>query len=292
MPNYLYNYNKFKKKFEGPIIKDENEEALKRLKQMIEPFVLRRIKTDVLTELPDKSTAILKNEMTSEQQKLYLSYMAQIKHQVADELSENGFAKSKLKILMLLTRLRQICCHPSLFLENYDGGSGKLEQCMDILQEAISGGHRVLLFSQYTSMFEIIEQRLNKVNINYYKLTGETPVSKRVEMVENFNNNENVKVFLISLKAGGTGLNLTGADVVMHYDPWWNLSSENQATDRAYRIGQKNNVQVYKFITTNSIEEKINKLQERKAKISDELLSTEEKFINTLTKEEVMALFE
>lgn len=292
MPNYLYNYNKFKKKFEQPIVRDGDEESLKKLKQMIEPFVLRRIKTEVLTELPEKNVTVMKNEMTSEQEKLYLSYMAQVKSEVAEELSANGFAKSKFKILMLLTRLRQICCHPSLFIENYYGGSGKFTQCMEVLNDAIQAGHKVLLFSQYTSMFEIIEEHLKKQNINYYKLTGQTPVSQRVDMVESFNKDENVKVFLISLKAGGTGLNLTGADVVMHYDPWWNLSSENQATDRAYRIGQKNSVQVYKFITTNSIEEKIHALQEKKAKLSQDILSTEEKFINTLSKEEVMALFE
>lgn len=292
MPNYLYNYNKFKKKFEQPIVRDGDEVALKKLKQMIEPFVLRRIKTEVLTELPEKNVTVMKNEMTSEQAKLYLSYMAQVKSEVAEELNANGFAKSKFKILMLLTRLRQICCHPSLFIEDYYGGSGKFTQCMEVLNDAIEAGHKVLLFSQYTSMFDIIEEHLKKQNINYYKLTGQTPVSQRVDMVESFNKDENVKVFLISLKAGGTGLNLVGADVVMHYDPWWNLSSENQATDRAYRIGQKNSVQVYKFITTNSIEEKIHALQEKKAKLSQDILSTEEKFINTLSKEEVMALFE
>ncbi len=292
MPGYLYSYTKFKKKFEAPIIKNEDEEALKKLKLLIEPFVLRRVKKDVLTELPDKNITILNNEMTDEQQKLYFSYLAQIKEEVASEVSTNGFEKSKFKILMLLTRLRQICCHPSMFIENYNGGSGKLMQCLDILAEALESGHKVLLFSQYTSMFEIIEEHLNKMSIAYYKLTGNTPVSRRIEMVDDFNKNEDIKVFLISLKAGGTGLNLTGADVVIHYDPWWNVSSENQATDRAYRIGQKNSVQVYKLITTNSIEEKINKLQERKAKLSEELLSTEETFINKLSKEDIMALFE
>ena len=163
---------------------------------------------------------------------------------------------------------------------------------MDIVREAIQSGHKILLFSGYTSMFEIIEEKLTKENICYYKLTGSTPVDKRVEMVDNFNKNREIKIFLISLKAGGTGLNLTGADVVIHYDPWWNISAENQATDRAYRIGQKNSVQVYKLITTNSIEEKINKLQEKKAKLSEQLLSTEETFINKLSKEEIMELFE
>lgn len=292
MPGYLYSYNKFKKKFETPILKESDEMAVKKLKSLINPFVLRRVKSDVLTELPEKNVTIMNNEMFDEQEKIYLSYFAQTKKEVAEELSANGFEKSKFRILMLLTRLRQICCHPSLFIDNYTGGSGKLAQCMDIVNDAISSGHKVLLFSGYTSMFEIIEQELKKENIEYYKLTGSTPVDRRVEMVERFNKDENIKVFLISLKAGGTGLNLTGADVVIHYDPWWNISIENQATDRAYRIGQKNSVQVYKLITTNSIEEKINKLQEKKEKLSSSLLSTEETFINKFSKEEIMELFE
>ena len=291
MPGYLYSYSKFKKKLEEPIIKEDTE-ALNRLKTLINPFILRRIKKDVLTELPEKSITVMKNEMTDEQNKLYISYLAQTKKEIAEELNENGFEKSKFKILMLLTRLRQICCHPGLFISNYKGESGKLNQCIDLIIDAIDSGHKILLFSSYTSMFEIIERKLNENNIVYSKLTGETSVNKRVEMVEQFNKDENIKIFLISLKAGGTGLNLTGADVVIHYDPWWNVSSENQATDRAYRIGQKNSVQVFKLITTNSIEEKINNLQEKKAKLSEQLLNTEEKFINKLSKEEIMSLFE
>ena len=291
MPGYLYNYNKFKKKFEEPILKFEDKEALNRLKKLISPFILRRVKKDVLTELPEKNITIMKNEMEEEQEKIYLSYLAQTRKEVAEELSDNGFEKSKFKILMLLTRLRQICCHPSLFIENYNKGSGKLNQCLNLVVDAIQAGHKILIFSSYTSMFEIMEKELQKLNINYFKLVGNTPVSQRIEMVDEFNKNEEVKVFLISLKAGGTGLNLTSADVVIHYDPWWNISSENQATDRAYRIGQKNSVQVYKLITSNSIEEKINKMQERKEKLSKNILSTEETFINKMSKEEILDLF-
>ena len=293
MPGYLYNYNKFKKKFEEPILKLEDAEVLNKLKKLISPFILRRTKKDVLTELPEKNITVMKSEMESEQQKIYLSYLVQTRKEIAEELNDsNSFAKSKFKILMLLTRLRQICCHPGLFLENYNGSSGKLKQCIDLVSDAIEAGHKILIFSSYTSMFEIIEKEFKSLNIEYFKLVGNTPVSKRIEMVDEFNNNESVKVFLISLKAGGTGLNLTSADVVIHYDPWWNLSSENQATDRAYRIGQKNSVQVYKLITSDSIEEKINKMQERKEKISKDILSTEETFINKLSKEEIMNLFE
>lgn len=161
---------------------------------------------------------------------------------------------------------------------------------MEITKEAIKSGHKILLFSSYTSMLEIIEKRLKDENIKYFKLTGATKVEERVDLVDEFNNNNEIKVFLISLKAGGTGLNLTGADMVIHYDPWWNVSTENQATDRAYRIGQKNNVQVYKLITKNSIEEKIYKLQKKKEKLIDNVLDTKTTFINKLSKEDILSL--
>ena len=196
----------------------------------------------------------------------------------------NGFEKSQIKILAALTRLRQICCHPKIFIENYTGRSSKLDQCMEIVEDATESGHKILIFSTYTSMFELMEQELKNKNISYFKLTGSTKVDERIK-------NPNIKVFLISLKAGGTGLNLTGADMVIHYDPWWNLSAENQATDRAYRIGQKNNVQVYKLITKNSIEEKIYDLQMKKAELADNMLSTQTKFVNKLSKDEIMKLF-
>ena len=160
------------------------------------------------------------------------------------------------------------------------------------MQDAVNSGHKILLFSGYTSMFEIMEKELKQKGIQYFKLTGSTKVEERIKLVDEFNENPEMKVFLISLKAGGTGLNLTGADMVIHYDPWWNLSTENQATDRAYRIGQKNNVQVYKLITKNSIEEKIYELQERKAELANHMLDTKTTFIHKLSKDEIMNLFE
>ena len=163
---------------------------------------------------------------------------------------------------------------------------------MDVIEDAVSAGHKILLFSSYTSMFDLIQKELLKRDIKYFKLTGSTKVSERISLVDEFNLNPDIKVFLISLKAGGTGLNLTGADMVIHFDPWWNISSENQATDRAYRIGQKNNVQVYKLITSNSIEEKIYELQQKKAKLVDNMLSTKTSFISKFSKEEIMNLFE
>lgn len=291
MPGYLFGYAKFKREYETKIVKDQDEEAMNRLKTMIEPFVLRRTKAQVLTELPDKTITIMKNEMEGEQEKIYLSYMAQTKKEIMHEIETQGFEKSQIKILSLLTRLRQICCHPALFIENYKGGSSKLTQSLELIEDAIISNHKILLFSTYTSMFEIIEKELQNKNIEYYKLTGATKVDERIKMVDDFNKNPNIKIFLISLKAGGTGLNLTGADLVIHYDPWWNISAENQATDRAYRIGQKNNVQVYKLITKNSIEEKINELQEKKAALIDNVLDTNQTFINKLSKDDIMNLF-
>ena len=291
MPGYLFKYRKFKELYELAIVKENNQAKMQKLKKMIEPFVLRRIKKEVLTELPDKTVTVLYNEMEEEQQKIYLSYLAQAKKEVADEIQMNGFENSQIKILALLMRLRQICCHPSLFLQDYEGESSKLEQCIEVIEDATKGGHKILLFSGYTSMFPIIEKELKKKHINYLKLTGQTKVTDRIELVDKFNEDKEIKVFLISLKAGGTGLNLTGADMVIHYDPWWNLSAENQATDRTYRIGQKNNVQVYKLITKNSIEEKIYELQKKKEKLVDNMLSTQNTFINQLSKEDIMELF-
>ena len=291
MPGYLFAYRKFKNMYEIPIVKEQDENATQKLKLLIQPFILRRTKQEVLTELPDKMVTVLNNEMNEEQNKIYLTYLAQAKEEVKDVLEADNINASQIKILSILTRLRQICCHPSLFIENYNGESSKLNQCLEIVEDAINSGHRILLFSTYTSMLSIIEKYLEKKNIKYLKLTGQTKVTERVDLVNQFNEDKNIKIFLISLKAGGTGLNLTGADMVIHYDPWWNLSAESQATDRAYRIGQKNNVQVYKLITKNSIEEKIYELQQKKSKLIDDVLSTNATFINKLSKEDILNLF-
>ena len=292
MPGYLFSYKKFKNLYETPIVKDGDQKSMEKLKMLIEPFILRRTKHEVLKELPEKTVTILNNEMGEEQRNIYLNYLAQAKQEISEQIDFNGFEKSHMQILAALTRLRQICCHPSLFIDGYKEGSSKLEQCMEIIQEATNSGHKILLFSGYTSMFDIIEKELDKSNIKYYKLTGATKVDERIELVEDFNKNSEIKVFLISLKAGGTGLNLTGADMVIHYDPWWNVSTENQATDRAYRIGQKNNVQVYKLITKNSIEERIYELQNKKSMLIDNVLDTKTSFISKLSKEDIMSLFE
>lgn len=292
MPGYLFTYKKFKKNYEIPITREHDEEILEKLKMIIEPFILRRTKKEVLKELPDKTTIILNNEMLEEQEKIYLSYLAEARDELHEEIEDKGFEQSRIKILALLTRLRQICCHPSLFISNYKEGSGKLNQCIELVKDGIQSGHKILLFSGYTSMFEIIEEALKEEGVNYLKLTGKTNVKDRFELIEKFNHDESIKVFLISLKAGGTGINLTSADMVIHYDPWWNLSVENQATDRTHRIGQTKKVQVYKLITKNSIEEKIYDLQQRKKELIDNMLSTDTKFINKLSQEDILGLFE
>ncbi len=289
MPGYLNSHSRFVELYEKPILK-EDQEALKELHQRITPFILRRMKKDVLTELPDKFETKMLTELAEEQKLVYLSYLENIRGEINSEIEEKGIERSSIRILAALTRLRQICCHPSTFLENYQGGSGKLDLLMEIIPDAIANDHRVLVFSQFTSMLRIIENELKDMNIPYFYLEGSTPTEDRNDYVKRFNSGEG-KIFLISLKAGGTGLNLIGADTVIHYDPWWNPAVEEQATDRVYRIGQQNKVHVMKLITKGTIEEKIFKLQRKKKELSDSVISSKEVFINTLTREELEELF-
>ena len=200
-------------------------------------------------------------------------------------------ARGKIQILAFLTRLRQLCCDPSLFVENYAGNSAKLEAALDLVSSVVQNGHKVLLFSQFTSMLAIIGKRLSEEGIEFFLLQGDTKVEDRVGLVDAFNAGS-TQVFLISLKAGGTGLNLTVADIVIHYDPWWNLSVQNQATDRAHRIGQKNVVSVYKLILKNTIEEKIVALQNRKKELFDSIIREGETDITKMTKDEILSLLE
>ncbi|MDD2190758.1 MAG: SNF2 helicase associated domain-containing protein [Eubacteriales bacterium] len=291
MPSYLYNYKKFKDIYETDIVKNGDKEKTQKLSRQVAPFMLRRLKANVLKELPEKVESVVYSKMEGEQKKLYLANLARTRSEIDKNIQEKGFESSKIAILALLTRLRQLCCHPSLFYEDYREGSAKLETCIELLLEAASGGHKVLLFSQFTSMLDIIERRLKEEGITYYMLTGATSKEKRLEMVDRFNVN-NIQVFLISLKAGGTGLNMTGADVVIHYDPWWNIAAQNQATDRTHRIGQKNSVQVYKLIEKGSIEEKILKLQESKKDLADAIVKDDMTGIGALSQESLLALLQ
>lgn len=289
MPNYLMSHSKFVNRFEKLIMKDDHE-AMENLNRRIRPFVLRRMKKDVLTELPDKIEEKILTDMTEEQWKVYLSYLESVRSDLYSDIQSPGVPQNRMRILAALTRLRQICCHPSTFIDNYNGGSGKLELLLEVVSDALANEHRILIFSQFTSMLKIIQEELKQKNISYFYLEGSTPIEERNDYVKRFNQGEG-KVFLISLKAGGTGLNLTGADTVIHYDPWWNPAVEEQATDRVYRIGQKSNVHVIKLLTRNSIEEKIYKLQKRKKELSDSIITSKEVFINSLTKEELEELF-
>ena len=291
MPGYLMSHNSFVQKFERPIVQNNDKEKLNTLSKFIKPFVLRRLKNEVLTELPEKVESKVIADMTSEQKKLYAAYLKQAQREVAAEIKERGIEKSKIKILALMMRLRQICCHPAMFVENYKGGSGKLETLLEIVSNSIESGHRLLLFSQFTSMLEIIGKALKESGRSYFYLDGATKAKERLDMVNRFNDGER-DMFLISLKAGGTGLNLIGADVVVHYDPWWNPAVEDQATDRAYRIGQTKNVQVFKIITKGTIEEKIFELQEKKRGLINNVIQPGENFLTKLSEEEIRDLFQ
>ncbi|WP_423219580.1 SNF2 helicase associated domain-containing protein [Fervidicella metallireducens] len=293
MPGYLMSHGKFVKQYETPIAKNKSKEALEELNKHIKPFILRRFKREVVKELPPKIEHKIVVEMTEEQKKLYAAYLASAKEEIDEEIKNNGFNKSKIKILSLLTRLRQICCDPSSFLENYEGESGKMLALDELLEESIESGHRILLFSQFTSVLKNIEIRFKKNKISYMYLDGQTPSEKRIEMVNSFNQGTG-SVFLISLKAGGTGLNLTGADVVIHFDPWWNPAAEQQAVDRAHRIGQRKTVEVIKLLAQGTIEEKIFELQEKKKEIIKNVLDEDNStdvILSTMSQEELEELF-
>ena len=288
MPGFLYSYKKFREEVEIPAVQNSDEDAMKRLQKMIRPFVLRRLKKEVLTDLPDKLEENMFVQLTGEQQRLYDAHVKRMMLML-DKQSEEEFKTSKITILAELTKLRQICCDPSLIFTDYKADSAKVDMCLNMISNAVESGHKILLFSQFTTMLDHLAKRLEEEKISYYMLTGSTSKEKRARMVENFNTDD-TQVFCISLKAGGTGLNLTAADIVIHFDPWWNLAVQNQATDRAHRIGQKNVVNVYKLIVKDTIEENILKLQEKKRELADQILEGEGLNGGSFTKEELMEL--
>ena len=288
MPGFLYSYPEFSRRLETPIVKQKDRDATARLKQMTAPFILRRLKADVLKDLPAKLEEVRYTRFEDEQRKIYDGQVVRMKQLVA---RSEGSGEDKLRLFSELTRIRQICCDPSLLLEGYTGGSAKRSACMELIQSAIGGGHRMLVFSQFTSMLALLEADLAEAGIPCFKLTGATPKEQRLHLVREFNEGS-TPVFLISLKAGGTGLNLTGADVVIHYDPWWNLAAQNQATDRAHRIGQQNQVTVYRIIVKDTIEERILAMQEAKHDLAEAVLSGEGQSLAALSNEELLALLE
>lgn len=290
MPGYLYSYTSFRDSYETPIVQEQDETARKRLQKMIRPFVLRRLKKDVLKDLPDKLEENVYARLEGEQLELYNAHVARLRLSL-DAKSDEEFKKGKIQILAELTKLRQLCCDPELLYEGYTGGSAKTQLCMDIVRNAVGGGHKILLFSQFTTMLERICGELSRENISYYVLTGATDKEERRNLVESFQSDD-TSVFCISLRAGGTGLNLTAADIVIHYDPWWNLAVQDQATDRTHRIGQENVVSVYKLIAKDTLEEKIMRLQDKKRELADQLLNAEEVGSGSFSREELLELLQ
>ena len=284
MPGYLFNHSTFVSKLEKPIVQSKNQDAARRLSLMIQPFLLRRNKQDVLKELPPKIEHIRRIPLSAVERKHYLAFANHAKQEL--EAGEQG----KLQILAAMTRLRQLCCDPNLCIEGYSGETSKLDACIELCASMAANKHQILVFSQFTTMLERIQARLDAQNITNFTLRGSTPKETRAKLVKAFQAGE-ASVFLISLKAGGTGLNLTAADVVIHFDPWWNLAAQNQATDRAHRIGQQTHVQVYKLIAQDTIEEKILTLQQRKAALMDVISTDPELDIGTLSTQELLELF-
>ena len=292
MPGFLFSMADFNSRYVNPIMEHQDKIVEKRLKLQIYPFILRRMKRDVAKDLPDKVENIAYCELTDDQKDFYLQVLDSTKEELFKSIEQNGLEKSRLSIFSALLRMRQICCHPQLYDKNNVKNvisSGKFEKLKGMLEEIISEKHRILLFSQFVDMLDIIKAWLDKSGIKYEYLTGKT--KDRQGAVERFNNDPTIPIFLISLKAGGTGLNLTGADYVIHYDPWWNPAVEDQATDRAYRIGQTKKVFVYRLITKNTVEEKIQKLKTIKRNLVDSVISVDRNITKSLTMDDIREIF-
>jgi len=290
MPGLLYTYSRFSREIEQPAVREQSEAAVDRLHRLIAPFVLRRMKKEVLRELPDKLETVVYTKLEGEQKTLYAANALALRERLTGS-DDAGYQRERMQVLAELTRLRQICCDPALYYSDYKGGSAKLETCLELVTESINSGHKILIFSQFTTMLARIGDRLRDNDIHYYELTGQTGKRERLELTERFNEDD-VPVFLISLKAGGTGLNLTAADVVIHYDPWWNVAAQNQATDRAHRLGQQNVVSVYKLITKSTVEENILLLQENKRKLAEQMIDDANGVASTLGRRELIELLE
>jgi SNF2 family DNA or RNA helicase len=267
-------------------LKEYSKLTRKNIARRIRPFLLRRLKEDVLAELPGKMESLESVELLPEQKKLYAAYLAKLRHDTLKHLDKDTIRKNRIKILAGLTRLRQICCHPGLFVDGYQGNSAKFDQLLQIVDESKLSGRRVLIFSQFTKMLDLIGRALTARGLRFFYLDGQTPSVERVEICERFNRGER-DLFLISLKAGGTGLNLMSADTVILYDTWWNPAVEEQAADRAHRMGQKNVVQVIKLVARGTIEEKMNELQDKKRHLIEEIIDSDEKVMSTLTEEDI-----
>lgn len=284
LPGYLPGYNTFLRKYQ----EGENAEDLLR---RIKPFLIRRLKQEVLEELPDKMETTLKARMSPEQERIYRAAMERIRPRINRLLDEQEGGRGRIEVLSAITELREICCHPALVMPEYRGGSGKEEMLLELLPEMIRNGRRILIFSQFTSMLKLLRERMEENGFNILYLDGETPAGDRLNLTERFNQGEG-QVFLISLKAGGSGLNLTGADLVILYDPWWNPAAEEQATDRAHRIGQQKEVEVIRLVTGDTIEEQVVELSTRKKALFERLITPGESVLSAMTEQDIRKLFE
>lgn len=253
------------------------------------PFLMRRLKSEVLRELPEKIETLQSSELLPEQKKLYAAYLAKLRQDSLKHLDSNDFGKARIRILAGITRLRQLCCHPALFVEGYQGSSAKFEQLLELVEQCRSTGRRALVFSQFTEMLGLIGRELGYRGVPYFYLDGSTPAAERVELCSRFNEGER-ELFLLSLKAGGTGLNLTGADTVILYDLWWNPAVEQQAADRAHRIGQRKVVQIIRLVSEGTVEDKMVELQQRKLGLIDDVLSPESVASSSLTEADLREL--
>ena len=287
MPGFLGSYQQFRKQYEGPIIKNQDEQAQDDLKRLVQPFMLRRLKQDVLNDLPMKNEQVFLTPMVGKQERLYQARAQRLIRQIQKQ-NDKEFQQNKLAVLAEITRLRELCCSPQLLDRGYSGPSGKIKATMNLIKDEMADNHKILLFSQFTSALAILKEKLANAGIKYFVIEGKTKKADRLQFVDKFNSYDQPAVFLISLKAGGTGLNLTSADVVIHFDPWWNIAAENQATDRAHRIGQKNNVTIYKMIAQNTIEEKIIEMQQKKAALANSILSGNELANAVINKETLL----
>jgi SNF2 family DNA or RNA helicase len=289
-PGLLGSLASFKTKFQIPIEKQKNEIALKNLFSKIKPFMLRRHKSQVAKDLPEKIETIQYCQMSEQQEKLYEETKSYIRNKLINEIGAGGIKKSSILVLQGLNKLRQIANNPKMVDEDFEGESGKDSDILYKLIDVTEEGYKTLVFSQYVKHLTLIREKLDELQIPYLYLDGST--QKRQELVDEFQTNPNIKVFLISLKAGGVGLNLTAAEYVFMLDPWWNPAIEAQAIDRAHRIGQKNTVFSYKFISKNTIEEKILDLQNSKKQLFNELITNEEGFVKSLSEEDIISLLE
>jgi SNF2 family DNA or RNA helicase len=291
MPGFLSTYDRFLEKYirvQGA----SQTQNIEYLRKKVSPFILRRMKSDVLQDLPPVSEIVYHCQLSETQLELYKSYAASARDELVKLVQKEGFDKIQIHVLATLTRLKQICCHPAIFAKEKaeEGDSAKYEMLWELLQTLVEGGHKTVIFSQYTRMLQIMREDFEQRGIAFSYLDGST--KDRLEIVKEFNENPKIPVFLVSLKAGGTGLNLVGADTVIHYDMWWNPAVENQATDRVHRLGQKRSVSSYKLISLNTIEEKIVEMQKRKKGLVKKVVSCDDEAIAKLTWEDVLELLQ